>query len=127
MINLLAFALAIDALITPTIPQPVRKEYMLAMLGQRLMKREVYSETTVKVGMKRVKTGVVRYGPNGPQEITQLVDEEVASKVYFRIRRADMRYIGRQMWKVMEKMLLAGGRQGDEWRGMQDGLRRELA
>ena len=67
VINLLAFALAIDALITPTIPQPVRNDYMIAMLGQRLMKREVYSKTEVKVRMQRVKTGVIRYGPNGRQ------------------------------------------------------------
>ncbi|MBR0777227.1 hypothetical protein JQ625_20500 [Bradyrhizobium diazoefficiens] len=33
VINLLSFALAVDALITPTIPAPVRNEYMIAMLG----------------------------------------------------------------------------------------------
>ena len=53
VINLLAFALAIDALITPMIPQPVRDQYMIAMLGQRFMKRKVYSATTVKVRMKK--------------------------------------------------------------------------
>lgn len=36
-INVLAFALAIDPLITPTIPQPVRKDFMIALLGQRFM------------------------------------------------------------------------------------------
>jgi hypothetical protein len=115
VINLLAYALAIDALITPSIPQPVRNDYMIAMLGQRLMKREVYSEATVKVRMKRVKTGVIRYGANGPQEVTQLIDEEVLTKEYFRIRRADMRYIGRQLWKLLEKVFLAGGRKGSDW------------
>ena len=120
VINLLAYSLAIDALMTPTIPQPVRKDYMIAMIGQRFMKREVYSKTEVKVRVKRVKTGVIRYGPNGPQELTQLVDEEVSIKEYFRIRRADMRYIGRQLWKVMEKMLLAGGRSGREWQELQE-------
>lgn len=35
VINLFAFALATDALITPTIPQPVRDQYMIALLGQR--------------------------------------------------------------------------------------------
>ena len=119
VINLLAFALTIDALITPTIPQPVRDQYMIAMIGQRFMKREVYSATTVKVRMKRVKTGVVRYGPNGPEELTKLIDEEVLTKVYYRIRRADLRYIGRALWKMMGKMLLAGGRQGAEWQGLQ--------
>lgn len=34
---MLAFALAIDPLITPTIPQPVRKDFMIALLGQRFM------------------------------------------------------------------------------------------
>ena len=48
VINLLSFALAIDALITPTIPNPVRKEYMIAMLGQRLIGREVYSSTAMR-------------------------------------------------------------------------------
>ncbi len=119
VINLLAFALAIDALITPTIPQPVRRDYLIAMLGQRFMGREVYSKTEVKIRMKRVKTGIIRYGPNGPQEVTKLVDEEVPTKEYFRIRRADMRYIGRQLWKAMEKMLLAGGRNGSEWLELQ--------
>lgn len=57
VINLLAYALVIDALITPTIPQPVRKEYMIALLGQRFMGREVYSKTEVRVRMKRVSTG----------------------------------------------------------------------
>ncbi|MET4480052.1 hypothetical protein ACVWZW_005875 [Bradyrhizobium sp. F1.13.4] len=33
MVNLLAFALAINALITPTMPQPVRNDYMIALLG----------------------------------------------------------------------------------------------
>jgi hypothetical protein len=127
VINLLAFALAIDALITPTIPQPVRKDYMVALFGQRFVAREVYSKTEIKVRMRRVNTGIIRYGPNGPQEVTKLVDEEVPTKEFFRIRRADMRYIGRQLWKVMEKMLLAGGRQGSEWRGLLDRLRGELA
>lgn len=45
VINLLAFALAVDALITPSIPQPVRKDYMIAFLGQRFLRREVYSRT----------------------------------------------------------------------------------
>lgn len=64
---------------------------------------------------RREKTGVIRYGPDGPQELTRLVEEEVPTKEYFRIRRADMRYIGRQLWKTFERMLLAGGRQGSEW------------
>lgn len=122
LINILAFALVIDATITPTIPQPVRNDYMIAFLGQRFVGRDVYSETTVRVRMKRVKTGTIRYGPNGPEEVTMLIDEEVPTKEYFRIRRADMRYIGRQLWKTMEKMLLAGGRQGSEWGKLQDKL-----
>jgi hypothetical protein len=43
------------------------------------------------------------------------VEEEVPTKEYFRIRRADMRYIGRQLWKAMEKTLLSGGREGMDW------------
>lgn len=120
VINLLAYALAIDALITPTIPQPVRNDYMIGLLGQRFMKREVYSKTEVRVTMKRVKTGVIRYGPSGPQEVIQLIDEETPVKEYFRIRRADMRYIGRQLWKLLEKMLLAGGRKGSDWMDLKD-------
>lgn len=42
VINLLAYALVIDAVITPTIPQPVG-EYMIAMLGQRFMGRRCYA------------------------------------------------------------------------------------
>jgi hypothetical protein len=118
VINLLSFALAIDALITPTIPAPVRKEYMIAMLSQRFMGREVYSRTVMRYRSRRESTGVVRYGPNGPQELTRMVEDEVPTKEYFRIRRADMRYIGRQLWKVLEKTFLSGGRSGPEWSSM---------
>jgi hypothetical protein len=123
VINLLSFALAIDALITPTIPQPVRTEYMVALLGQRFMSREVYSRTVTRYTSRRERTGVIRYGPAGPQELTRLVEEEVPVKEYFRIRRSDMRYIGRQLWKAMEKTLLSGGRRGHEWQNLQDKLR----
>lgn len=122
VINLLAFALAIDALITPTIPPPVRKDYMIALLGQRFMGREVYSRTVMRHLSRREKTGVIRYGPNGPEELTRRVEEEVPIKEYFRIRRADMRFIGRQLWKAMEKTLLSGGRRGPEWTAMMDRL-----
>jgi len=115
VINLLSFALAVDALITPTIPAPVRSEYMIAMLGQRFMGREVYSRTVMRYRSRREKTGVVCYGPNGPQELTRMVEEEVPVKEYFRIRRADMRFIGRRVWKAMEKSLLSGGREGEDW------------
>jgi hypothetical protein len=37
-----------------------------------------------------------------------MLDEEVPVKEYFRIRRADMRYIDRQLWKTMEMTLLSG-------------------
>jgi hypothetical protein len=127
VINLLSFALAIDALITPTIPAPVRKDYMIAMLGQRFIGREVYSRTVMRYRTRREKTGTVRYGPNGPQELTRMVEEEVPTKEFFRIRRADMRYIGRQLWKSIEKMLLTGGRDGAEWQQLRDHVRRQLA
>lgn len=47
VVNLLAFALAIDALITPTIPQPVRNDYMIALLGQWFMRREVIAARSI--------------------------------------------------------------------------------
>ncbi len=122
VINLLSYSLVIDAMITPIIPQPVRRDYMLALLGQRFLGREVYSKTTLRYTSRREKTGVIRYGPDGPQELTRRVEEEVPAKEYYRIRRADMRYIGRQLWKAMEKTLLAGGRQGNEWKQLQDRL-----
>jgi hypothetical protein len=122
VINLLSFALAIDALITPTIPAPVRNEYMIAMLGQRFMGREVYSRTVMRYRSRREPTGVIRYGPDGPQELTRMVEEEVPAKEYYRIRRADMRYIGRRLWRAMEKTLLSGGRDGAEWSEMKTKL-----
>jgi len=85
------------------------------MLGQRFVGREVYSRTVTRYQSRREKTGVVRYGPNGPQELTRMVEEEVPVKEYFRIRRSDMRYVGRQLWKGMEKTLLSGGREGMDW------------
>lgn len=120
VVNLLAFALAIDALITPTIPQPVRNDYMVAMLGQRFMRREVYSRTVMRYSSRREKTGVIRYGPNGPEELTRRVEEEVPTKEYCRIRRSDLRYVGRRVWKAMEKMLLSGGRKGADWSDMRE-------
>ena len=48
-------------------------------------------------------------------------------KEYFRIRRADMRYIGRQLWKTLEKTLLSGGREGLEWAALKTLLIREMA
>ncbi|WP_157788324.1 hypothetical protein [Bradyrhizobium japonicum] len=126
VVNLMAFALAIDALITPTIPQPVRNDYMIALLGQRFMRREVYSRTVNRYRSRREKTGVIRYGPNGPEELTRLVEEEVPTKEYCRIRRADLRYLGRRLWKAMEKTLLAGGRRGEDWQDLQNTLRRRL-
>lgn len=122
VINLLGFALAVDALITPTVPQPVRRDYMIAMLGQRFIGREVYSKTTLRYRSRREKTGVIRYGPDGPQELTRLVEEEVPSREFYRIRRADMRYIGRRLWKAMEKMCLSGGRDGAEWTRLKEHL-----
>ncbi|UPT88606.1 hypothetical protein HAP41_0000005850 [Bradyrhizobium barranii subsp. apii] len=127
VINLLAFALVVDALITPTIPQPVRNDYMIALLGQRFMRREVYSRTVNRYRSRREKTGVIRYGPNGPEELTRLIEEEVPTKEYCRIRRSDLRYLGRQVWKTLEKTLLAGGRDGTEWRALMDRVRQRLA
>ncbi|WP_156489451.1 hypothetical protein [Bradyrhizobium sp. DOA1] len=127
VVNLLAFALAVDAFITPNIPQPVRNDYMIALLGQRFMRREVYSRTIMRYRSRREKTGAIRYGPNGPEELTRLVEEEVPTKEYCRIRRADLRYVGRRLWKAMEKMLLSGGRVGSEWKAMMDQVRHRAA
>jgi hypothetical protein len=127
VINLLSFALGVDALITPTIPAPVRNDYMIALLGQRFMGREVYSRTIMRYRSRREPTGVVRYGPKGPQELTRMVEEEVPVKEYFRIRRADMRYIGRQLWKVMETSLLSGGRKGADWTALKNSLLNHVA
>jgi hypothetical protein len=49
------------------------------------------------------------------QQLTRVVEEEVPVKEYHRIRRADMRYIARQLWKTIEKTLLSGGREGADW------------
>jgi hypothetical protein len=122
VINLLSYALVIDTLITPKIPEVVRRDYMIALLGQRFMGREVYSKTTLRYRSRREKTGVIRYGPDGPKELTRLVEEEVSTKEYYRVRRADMRFIGRRLWKAFETMLLAGGRQGREWRRLQQAI-----
>lgn len=126
VINLLAFALAVDTLITPTVPRPVRDQYMIAMLGQRFIGREVYSRTVMRYRSRRERTGVIRYGPSGPQELTRMVEEEVPTKEYHRIRRADMRYIGRRLWRAFETTLLAGGRRGQDWQALQDQLRCKL-
>jgi hypothetical protein len=99
---------------------------MIAFLGQKFLGRGVYSRTVVRYRSRREKTGVIRYGPDGPQELTRLIEEEVPTKEYFRIRRADFRFIGRQLWKTMEKMLLVGGREGSIWQELQDELRRRL-
>lgn len=123
VVNLLAFALAVDALITPTIPQPVRNNYLIALLGQRFMRREIYSRTIMRYRSRREKTGTIRYGPNGPEEVTRLVEEEVPTKEYCRIRRSDLRYLGRRLWKAMENMLLSGGRKGAMGAALQDRLR----
>jgi hypothetical protein len=100
---------------------------MIAILGQRFMGREVYSRTVMRYTSRREPTGLVRYGPNGPQELTRMVEEQVPTKAYFRIRRADMRYLGRQLWKTLEKTLLSGGRDGADWALLKAQLLKPLA
>jgi hypothetical protein len=119
VINFIAYALTIDASITPNIPRPVRQEYMIALLGQRFMGREVYSKTELRYRSRRVATAVIRYGPNGPQELTRLIEEEVPLKAYYRIRRADMRFIGRRLWSAINKTIIGNGRSGSQWVEMQ--------
>ncbi|RYH47026.1 MAG: hypothetical protein EON54_16365 [Alcaligenaceae bacterium] len=122
VINLLAFALAIDALITPTIPQPVRHEYMIALLGQRFMRREVYSRTVNRWRSRKEKTGVIRYGPDGPVELTRTVEEEVPTKEYCRIRRSDLRYIGRRIWKALASTVVGGDRSSAAWLSLKNAM-----
>jgi hypothetical protein len=122
VINLLAFALAIDALITPTIPPPVRNEYMIALLGQRFMRREVYSRTVNRYRNRKEKTGVIRYGPDGPVELTRMVEEEVPTKEYCRIRRADLRYIGRRLWKALATTVVGGDRNSAVWSSLKNAM-----
>jgi hypothetical protein len=114
----------VDALITPIIPQPVRNEYMIALLGQRFMRREVYSRTVNRYRSRREKTGVIRYGLNGPEELTRVVEEEVPTKEYCRIRRADLRYVGRRLWKTFARTLVGGDRNSIAWSSMKDAVTR---
>lgn len=122
VINLLAFALAVDALITPTIPQPVRHEYMIAMLGQRFMRREVYSRTVNRWRTRKEKTGIIQYGPDGPVELTHTIEEEVPTKEYCRIRRSDLRYIGRRLWKAMATTVVGGDRNSAAWLSLKNAM-----
>jgi hypothetical protein len=122
IINLLAFALAVDALITPTIPQPVRTEYMIALLGQRFMRREVYSRTVNRWRSRKEKTGVIRYGPNGAVELMRTVEEEVPTKEYCRIRRSDLRYIGRRIWKALATTVVGGDRNSAAWLSLKNAM-----
>jgi hypothetical protein len=122
VINLLAFALAVDALITPTIPQPVRTEYMIALLGQRFMRREVYSQTINRWRTRKEKTGVIRYGLDGPVELTRTVEEEVPVKEFCRIRRSDLRYIGRRLWKALATTVVGGDRNSAAWLSLKNAM-----
>lgn len=122
VINLLAFALAIDAFITPKIPAPVRAEYMIAMLGQRFMRREVYSRTVNRWRTRKEKTGVVRYGPDGPVELTRTVEEEVPVREFCRIRRSDMRFIGRRIWKALATTVVGGDRTSAAWLALKNAM-----
>jgi hypothetical protein len=124
VINLLAFALAIDTLITPTIPRPVRCEYMIALLGQRFMRREVFSQTVNRYRSRREGTGVIRYGPDGPVELARTVEEMVPTKEYCRIRRSDFRFIGRRLWKALEATVVGGSRSGSAWSSLKDAMLR---
>jgi hypothetical protein len=44
----------------------------------------------------------------------------VPTKEYFRIRRADLWCIGRQLWKAMEKTPVVGRQRGDGLGGLKD-------
>jgi hypothetical protein len=127
VLNLASYALVVDAYFTRTIPSPVRSDYMVALLGQRYMARTVYTHTALRYRTRLVKTGWITYGPDGPKERTERVEEEVPVREHYRLRRADHRIIGRRVWTQLEVNLLAGGRDGAEWLGLQDKLLVALA
>lgn len=127
VINLLAYALAIDTFITPTIVQPLRHEYLFHLLGMRFMGRKAIAQTKLRYSTKLIKTGLISYTPNGPVEQTQRIEVEEPETTSYRIKRADFRLIGRTLWNTMAKILLAGGRTGMQWRGLQDELRSRLS
>lgn len=122
ILNLTAFALVTDACFTRAIPSPVRRDYMIALLGRRFLGRTVYSRTALRLRTRIEKTGWTICGPDGPIEQTRRIEEEVPVTEHYPLRRADYRLIGRRVWGQLEANLLAGGRNGGEWRGLQDGL-----
>jgi hypothetical protein len=127
VINLLAFSLCLDTFITPIIPQPLRRDYLFHMLGMRFLGRKVIPQVRLRYSTKIVKTGYISYTVNGPVEQTQRIEVEEPEVTAYRIKRADHRLIGRTLWNVMSKTLLAGGRYGKEWQGLSDELRAKVA
>ncbi len=76
-------------------------EYVIALLGQRFRGREVNSRTVMRYRSRREPTGVTVTDLTA-SGADRLVEDEVPVKEYFRIRRADIRYIARQLWKTLE-------------------------
>jgi hypothetical protein len=124
VINLLALALCVDALITPTIVQPLRRDYVFPLLGQRFMGRRTIAQTKMRLRTKLIRTGYVSYGPDGRTEDIKRIETEEPETTAYRIRRADYRLIGRTLWEVMSRTLLVGARHGREWAELRDELRR---
>jgi hypothetical protein len=126
VINLLALALCVDAFITPTIVQPLRRDYVFPLLGQRFIGRRTIAQTKMRLRTKLIGTGYVSYGPEGRTEELKRIDIEEAETTAYRIRRADYRLIGRTLWNVMSRSLLVGGRNSREWAELIDELRRRI-
>jgi hypothetical protein len=97
------------------------------MLGMRFLGRKVIPQVRLRYSTKIVKTGYISYTVNGPVEQTQRIEVEEPEVTAYRIKRADHRLIGRTLWNVMSKTLLAGGRYGKEWQGLSDELRAKVA
>jgi len=127
ILNLTGYALVIDACFTRAIPSPVRRDYMIALLGKRYLGRTIYSRTTLRLRTRVVKTGWTTFGPDGPGEETRRIEEEVPVTEHYPLRRADYRIIGRRVWTQVETNLFAGGRGGADWLGLQDRLLVALA
>jgi hypothetical protein len=126
VINLLALALCVDAFITPTIAQPLRRDYVFPLIGQRFMGRRTIAQTKMRLRSKLIRTGYVSYGPEGRTEELKRIETEEAETTAYRIRRADYRLIGRMLWDLMSRTLLVGGRYGQEWAELRDELRRRI-
>jgi hypothetical protein len=126
LLNMIAYALAIDTLITPIIPQPIRKDYMTRLVGMRFLGKISLSQTKLRLRMKRVETGWITYTDKGPQQDIKWIEVEEPETERYRIKSADFRIVGRRLWGSIEKTLIPGTRFGNTWAELQDQLRLAL-